>query len=158
MTTNIWTIITAIFTAISAVGMIFITYFVYKWTSYNSKKETYFRHMVDLYYKIEKDSIIIAKYDNDKNSTIDAYQFEQCIRSIAVNCCLMIYYLQRIPGYYEDRHDFFGSLYYTSRHPLDLNNYTIIAENFKHFCWEIRDKKKKGYTFSTNYDGSPIKD
>lgn len=158
MTANVWIIITAIFTAVSAVGMIFITYFVYRWTSYNSKKETYFSHMVDLYYRIEEDSKIIAKYNSSNNSTINAYQLEQCIRSIAVNCTLMIYYVQRIPGYYKDRQDFFGILYDTSLHPLDLNNYNIIAEMFKQFCWEIRDKKNKDYTFSLDYDGSPIKD
>ena len=157
MTNDIWIIITAISSAISAIGMIAITYFVYKWSTTNTKKETYFRHMVEIYFKIEDDSRVLALYHSGDKATHDLYQYEQSIWSITVNCTLMIYYLQRIPGYYEDRLNFFALLYKTSNHPLEFDNYSKITEMFKRFCWELRDKKNSAYTFNLNYDGRPIK-
>lgn len=156
MINDIWIIITAISSAISAIGMIAITYFIYKWSSTNTKKEAYFSHMVELYYKIEEDSRCLALYHSDDKATHDLYQYEQSVRSISVNCTLMVYYLQRIPGYYEDRLNFFALLYNTSNHPLEFDNYKKISEMFKQFCWELRDKKDNTYTFKLNYDGRPI--
>ena len=143
---------------ISAVGMVSITFYVYKHTSKSSKIESYFTHLVELYNKIEEDLQMLNDTEKDQSST-DALniQQEQCARRIKVNSTVMIYYLLRIPGFYKGRLEFIGILDGISRNPYKFSEYSLLSERFKEFCWELRDKKKVNYSIPFNYDGKPIK-
>ena len=100
---DFWTYLIGVSTAISAIGMILVTYHVYSLTSESGKKENYFTHMVELYNRIEDDLSILADIEKADSH---AYLKEQSARRIKVNSTIMIYYLLRIPGIYNDRMDF----------------------------------------------------
>ena len=153
---NIWNLIVEVSTPITAFATILLTYFIYRLRSKNSLKENYFRHMVELYYKIEDDSINMAIGNNKIDTLAGGYQVKQAERRIKVNSVIMIYYLLRIPCYYDERWEFFRIHYNTSCNPDNMDNYERIAEYFKKFCWNLRDKKKTDNSFSFDYDGSPI--
>lgn len=148
-----WELIVDMSAIMSSIATILLTFFIYRLTSRNSKKENYLRNMIDLYYKIEEDSIYLTM-DNSETATLP--NRNQAQRRIKVNSMLMIYYLLRIPCYYDGRWEFFRVLYNTSCHPEIVDNYDRIGDYFYKFCWELRDDKKTDHTFSFNYDGSPI--
>jgi len=152
MDNYIWNYIVELSNPITALAMVFMSYYVYKLTNKFNKKESYLRYIIELYYCIEEDSIILVSNSTNSNQ----YQVRQAERRIKANCTLMIYYLLRIPGYYDDRLHFLGVLYDTSMHPDNIDNYNRIAECFKEFCWGLRDKKESAHIYSFDYDGSPI--
>ena len=148
----VWNYIVELSNPISALAMVFMTYYVYKLTNKSNKKESYLRYIIELYYNIEEDSKVL--FLNNLNS--NQYQVRQAERRIKANCTLMIYYLLRIPGFYDGRLKFFAVLHDTSIHPNNVENYEKIADGFNKFCREIRDKSKGNHTYSFDYDGSPI--
>lgn len=153
---DVWNCLMGISAPISAIGMLIMTFYVYKLTSKGHKIENHFTHIVELYHKIEEDSRELISFDNDTSAcTLNGRQ-EQCGRRIEVNSSIMIYYLMRIPGYYKKRMEFLGLLCNISRNPYNQDYYTQLSEKFKDFCWEIHDKKKTKHSFPFNYDGSPI--
>ena len=139
---------------ISTVGMLTMTYYVYKLTSKSDKKEHYFTHMVELYNKIEDDWYTLSSLENGNNNAYN-FQKKQCARRIKVNSTILIYYLLRIPGYYKGRLDFMGILYDISKNPYDFDN-SSLSEMFQEFCWELRETSKNSYGFEFKYDGKPI--
>lgn len=148
----VWNFIVDFSNPISALAMVFMTYYVYKLTNKSNKKESYFRYIIESYYNIEEDSMVLVL--NNRNS--NQYQVRQAERRIKANCTLMIYYLLKIPGFYDGRYKFFAVLHDTSMHPNNIDNYDKIADCFKEFCWELRDKKEFAHVYSFDYDGSPI--
>jgi len=138
-------ILNCIMGTFSAMGMIFITYYVYRLTNKSSRQDSYFTRMVDLYYKIEEDSLLLV--DCNEMSQI------HIVKRIEVNSTIMIYYLLRIPGFYKDRLNFMAILYDIAKDPYNCNKYIELSNKFKSFCWEIRDKKKSSHSMSFDYDG-----
>lgn len=144
-------------TTISAIGMIIITYYVYRLTSEANKKEHYFSQIAKLYDKIEEEVLFLVLDKNDGQKNVSHSKKEQSSRRISVYSTLMIYYILRIPGYYDGRMEFMGILYRISRNPQNLDNYKELSEKHKEFCWELREMKKVKHSFSFDYDGRPIK-
>lgn len=138
-------ILNCIMGIISAIGLIFINYYVYRLTNKNSKQDSYFTRMVELYYKIEEDSLLLG--DCKETSQI------HIVKRIEVNSTIMIYYLLRIPGFYKDRLNFMAILYDIVKDPYNGNKYIELSNMFKIFCREIRDKKKSSHRMSFDYDG-----
>lgn len=158
---DVWNCLMGISAPVSAIGMLFITHYVYKMTNKNSLKENYFRHMVELYYRIEKDSkkIVLSKTSasNVSVSELDNCEKELACRRIKVNCTLMIYYLLRIPGYYKGRTNFECLLIELSKNPYETRLYVDLADFFNDFCWEFKGKKKENHTFNLDYKGEPLR-
>lgn len=152
---DIWNAIQGISAPVSAIGTLLMTYYVYRLTNRRNKKESYFRHMVDSYYRIEEDGNMLFMLD-EKDFNNFVLVKEQCKRRIAVNSALMNYYLLRIPGYYDDRWKFFAALYSLSRYPDDIERYSELSREFEKFCWNYKDKKEKVHSFKLEYDGKPI--
>lgn len=138
---------------ISAVGMVYVTFYVYKHSSRSSRRDNDFTHMVKLYYRIEDDLKLLA--DMGKENSLSFHQ-KQCLSRIKVNCIIMIYYLQRIPGIYDGRMDFIGILYGLSNNPFDELYHSKFSEKFVDFCLALRDKKATSKLRSFNYDGKPL--
>lgn len=153
---NIWSIIVDASPLITAIATIVLTCYIHRLTSKSSKKENYFRHLIELYYKIEDDSTILAMNNIETDTMHNKNPERQAKRRIRVNCNLMIYYLQRIPGYYKKRWEFIRVLESTSSNPDNIENYEAIADYFKNFCWILKDKKNTRHSFSFKYDGGPI--
>lgn len=153
-----WNSIVEISAPISALGTLLITWCVYRLNTRNSKKENYFRQMVELYYKIEEDYSILygLKFSNEDIEQKQDWQREQSIRRIGVNSTLMTYYLLRIPGYYKNRDKFLSFLYGITHDPQAPDNYDNLSKKFIEFCWELSEKKKKTHTFHFEYDGKPM--
>lgn len=151
---DFWTYLIGVSTAISAIGMILVTYHIYSLTNESGKKEHYFTHMVELYNRIEDDLRILT--DEEKEDS-HAFLKAQCARRIKVNSTIMIYYLQRMPVFYKGRMDFVRILNGLSNTPYDKLYHSKLSEMFVDFCWELRDKKTTSNTYSFNYDGKPLK-
>ena len=132
-----------------------LTFYIYKLSTENSKKDSYLRFIIDLYYRIEDDSRSLFEYISS-NYAEDNKSKQYC-RRISVNCTLMVYYLKRFPGYYKDRTKFERILIYITYEPTKADYYDILSEQFEKFCWGIRKNKKKAsrYTFSFDKDGYP---
>lgn len=148
---SVWSFIIEISAPISAIGTLLMTWCLYRLNSKSDKKERYFRHMVDLYYKIEEDYSVVLNIGSNNNSTK-----RQSMRRIEVNSSLMIYYLLRIPGFYKKRCEFLSILCDISHHPESYDNYDKLSYEFQEFCWELQDKKNKKHTGNFDYDGRPI--
>jgi len=154
---NVWNCLMGISAPVSAFGMIVITFVVYKLNNKSSKKENYLRYMVELYHMIEDDAKVLATLGCEKSSSNDSdFLVLQSRRRIIVNSTLMISYLLRIPGYYDDRLKFMGLLYDISNEPNNLDNYSLLSNKFKEFVWELRDKNKKSLRMPVKYDGQPL--
>ena len=157
---DLWNCIEGISAFVSAIGIIAITYYVYILSKKDSQKEFFFRHIVELYYEIEKDFTIITEIeDNNLDSSQSSCVIskkEQCIRRIKVNSSLMQYYVMRIPGYFDERWDFFGTLYDIYRNPCKYECYTNLSKKMNALCWGLKDKKTNNQTFLFDYDGKPI--
>lgn len=153
MECNCITIWNSVMGTISAFGTLFLTYYIYRLTNKSTKKENYFTHMVELYNRIEDDLRILADVEKEDSHT---FLKEQCARRIKVNSTIMIYYLQRMPGFYKGRWDFVRILNGLSNTPYDKLYHSKLSEMFVDFCWELRDKKATGTVLKFKYDGKPI--
>ena len=145
--------------AISAFGMVFMTYYVYKLTNKESKRDSCLRHIIELYYKIENESKQLISSEDKVDPTFSKemnYQRGQSKRRIAINCIVMQYYLIRIPGFYKDRLLFWGLLHRISQHPDEIDNYIELSDRFQNFLVNYRDKKFHIHSMNFNYDGRPI--
>lgn len=156
---NIWFFVKEISVPLSAVGTLLMSWCIYRLNSKASKAENYFRHMVEIYYKIEDDySVIISGMDSYKMNCPNSFILvkEQSLRRIEVNATIMIYYLLRIPGFYKGRWDFYSVISHLSKNPEDMDCYLKLSEKFKELCWELRESKKNMHGFFREYDGKPI--
>lgn len=156
---DLWNYIEGISAFVSAIGTIAITYYVYKFSKTDSQKENFFRHIIELYYEIEKDFTDLTEIENasdDSRLYSIISKKEQCIRRIRVNSSLMQYYVKKIPGYFDERWDFIGVLYEIYYNPCKLENHTLLSKKMDELCWGLKDKNKKKHTFSFDYDGKPI--
>lgn len=125
---------------------ILLTYYIYRLTNENSKKENYLRYIAESYYRIEEDfsnmlceSSPESKSKNEfKNSNCKKYR-----RQIIINSTLMMYYVRRFPGYYKERRNFEIILYDLTRHPEKPELYDLLLTEFTKFCCGVKKKKEK---------------
>jgi len=155
---NFWTIVEAIATTTSVVVMIIMTCYFHRINYGLSKKENYFRYIIDLYYKIEDN---IRRISSDDSCKLIEIAQNSYYREIRVNCSLMLFYVNRYPGFYENRTRFEFLLNDIIAQPEDEHNYDSLAIAFSDFCQNIR-KSSKGqkYHFFINgrENGYPEKD
>lgn len=134
---------------------ILLTYFIYKLSSENNKKDNYLRYIVDLYYRIEDDSTLFLDLLHASNSnqiTSDEYRIKKLRRQIVTNSTLMLYYVRRFPGYYKERHNFKLALIDITRYPQKTELYDNLAKEFNDFCEGIKKKKDKDGSYTIRFD------
>lgn len=155
---SLWFIIKEISVPLSAIGTLLMSWCIYRLKNKASKKELYFGHIIDLYYKLENDFDIIYKQNNSNKelNENDSVIREDCLRHIEVNCTLMNYYILRIPGLYKERINFSIILRHLSHNPQDCTEYKKLSEKLKELCWELRDNNKNVHGYFKEYDGKPL--
>lgn len=141
---------------VTALVSIVLTYFIYKMSLLNNRKDCYLRYIIELYYRIEDDSHLLFEHYASNNEE-DKIKQKQYVRRIIVNCTLMVYYLKRFPGYYKDRNKFERILIYITYEPTRAEYYDILSDQFEKFSWEIRKNKKSAdrYIFNIEKGGYP---
>lgn len=141
-------IIDIFYKILSLLVTIFLTCYVHRLSSENNKKDSYLQYITVLYYRIEDDSRLLFDYLN--SDSLDNQKIKQHCRRISVNCTLMVYYLMRFPGYYQDRSKFERILIYISDEPTKPEYYDILSSQFEKFCWGVRKNKKSAGRFIIN--------
>lgn len=142
---------------------IVLTYYIYKLSNENNKKDNYLRYIVDLYYRIEDDSTLFLDLLHASNSnqiTSDEYRIKKLRRQIVTNSTLMLYYVRRFPGYYKERINFIWALIDISRYPQKAELYDNLVKEFNDFCEGIKKKKNKDGSYTIRFDrqGYPEED
>ena len=141
---NNWAKISSV---ISALGMSFITYYVYKLSSVNSKKDTYLQNIAKIVDQIE-----LYYYALKKEKDEDKKQLLQ--RRIVTNCSMAVFYIQRFPGYNDKRLDLVCTFLYISKN-LDDWYMDKLPSDFHDFCMEIKKNKRSSecHTFNSDKPG-----
>lgn len=145
---------------VSALVTIITSLVVFRLTNRENKKENYLRHMIKSYYEIEDGRTRMIELNNlakDSQHADFNLQKETCMREIKVNSTIMRYYLDRFPGYYNNRTEFGNILIDITHHPDEAGPYAKLSEIFQDFLWSIRDKKEKSHTYYLDDDGYPTK-
>lgn len=139
-----------------ALATIVLTFYIYKLSTINNKKDSYLQNIVDLYYRIEEDSCLLFENFASKG-TDESTMCKRYSRRISVNCTLMVYYIKRYPGYYKDRGEFERLLINITEEPTNKQYYDSLSSQFEKFCWGIKRNKKYAsrYIFSLKKDGYP---
>ena len=135
---EIFDIIAKISVPILTLATIFMTCYIHKLSNENAKKENYLRHIIDLYYRIE-DNLRYRKGDNIDELTV----LVNNTRELKVNCTLMIYYLQRYPGFYKNRTRFILLLNEIIDHPEYETNDDNLSNAFCNLCLNIKKDSKE---------------
>lgn len=134
---------------ISAIGMIYITFFIYDLSNENTKKNSYMKSIAKLYYAIEDDfNSLSSLKSNTSNYNRDSY-----IRRIKANSILLCYYIERFPGYNECRNRLFQKGMLINCDPENEENYKEFVKEFSHFCLSVRKRKKSSETFPFEDNG-----
>lgn len=116
-----------------------LTYYIHRLSSENAKKENYLRYITDLYYRIEDNS---KHYKGDEINRLTETARNQNTRELKVNCTLMIYYLQRYPGFYGNRTMFISLLKNIIDSPEDEKNFNFLSDAFRDFCLNTKKDSK----------------
>lgn len=138
---NNWVKISSV---ISALGMSVITYYIYKLSSVNSKKDTYLQNIARIVDQIE-----IYYYALNKEKDDGKKQLLQ--RRIVTNCSMAVFYLKRFPGYNNKRLDFICTFLYISKN-LDDWYMDKLPYDFYNFCMEVKKNKKSSECHTFNFD------
>lgn len=155
---QIWKFIIESSSVASAIGMVLMTYYVYRLTSKANKIDRYFKNITEIYFKIEDDFRLLTIQTESCDITTKDKEVlrEQCYKRISVNCKVMQYYITRIPVYYDKNLIFWELLGEISKHPDSVNRFDDFVDMFQDFCCNLRETKSHIHTMSFNYDGGPI--
>ena len=143
---------------ISSFAMCIMTYYVYRLTNKGRRIDVYFEHIIELYYKIEEDVRILYKKENsleESSCRSSQDEVEQSLRRIKVYSTSMCYYINKIPGYADNRLKLLTVLINISREPNDLDSYEKLANELQSFCWELKENKIV-QSLPFEYDGRPL--
>lgn len=133
-----------------ALAMVLLTYYIYKMSTESNKRDSYLHNIVELYYKIEDDSHSL--FGCITSNSLEDNKSKQFCRRISVNSTLMVYYLMRFPGFYNDRTEFERILINITYEPTRADYYDILSEQFGKFCWGIRKNEKKASRYIMSFD------
>ncbi len=133
---------------ISAIGMIYITFFIYDLSNENTKKDSYMKSIAKLYYAIEDDFNSLSILD-DATSDDD---YQHYIRKSKVKSSLLCFYSERFPGYNEFRRQLHHIGMLINHNPIVAKNYEEYMNCLFSFFESVRKKKANG-DFVFNVDG-----
>ena len=135
-------------TIVSAIGMIFITYYVYKMAKVNDQKDKYLRYIYELYYQIENDTTIISKLSSNKEAEAEEHNQSLLCRHVKINSVMMLYYVNRFPGYNSARTELWKILIQLIAYPSDVELYDSFSIAFTSFCLRIKKNKFESQCFT----------
>ena len=144
---------------VTTVATCLMTYYVYRLTNKSRRIETYFKHIIELYIKIEEDLQVLYRLEEsseESTSFFSQYAVEQSLRRIKVYTTSMCYYTAKIPGYFDNRTKLLSVLIYISNNPNKFEYYEKLANELQNFCWELKENKTIVHSIPLKYDGRPL--
>lgn len=137
-------IITAVISVVSTLCTILMTYYIFRLTSRNGRKENYLKRILELYYRIEED---YSQISANRHELINVRLYRQ----IAVNCTMMDYYVRRLPGYYRNRHRIRMLLFVISDEPEKKEYYEGLSKQIKELISGLKNNRKQSELNRINF-------
>lgn len=142
-------ILVSILPIVSSIGMILMSYYIYRMSTLYTRKEDYLRYIVETYYCVENDSKVLVDLLENEDVSKDNATIEHLCRHISVNCTVMYYYIKRFPGYNSERQNLCHILLLISLKPMSsIHLYDNLSQKLVSFCLSIQKKRRDSVTFS----------
>ena len=126
--------LSGIFAPLSAFGTLFVSYYIYKMTSKESRADNDFRQIIKTYQRIADSYEMLKQYkERDNNSEMTTY-YE---RKLKVDSILMVNLINRYPSKNINKQKLIKNLYGINVNPNYESDYKELAENIQNFCYEL---------------------
>ena len=144
------TYLSGVVSPITAIGMVYITYLVYKLNEDRNKLDMYISKVVELYMSIENlySNIKKAIEDNDKD------KIEELRMKLKMRVVLIRFYLKRYPDTSHSVADFDCALNHLYFEPENKLYYDSMTKEFEIFCFYAQYEELRPITIEKNKEGN----